>query len=83
MTWMTIAMNAFGGLLVGTVLKYADAVLKDIALGLSITMSTLMSSVLFDFEITLTFLVGMVAVIYAATMYGGRADCGGFVPNPD
>ena len=29
-------MSAFGGLLVGTVIKYADAVMKDVALGSSI-----------------------------------------------
>ena len=33
MTWCCVAMNAFGGLLVGTVIKYADAVMKDVALG--------------------------------------------------
>ena len=74
MTWTTIIVNAFGGLLVGMVLKYADSVLKDIALGLSITMSTLMSSLLFDFEVTLLFVVGMSTVIYGTVLYGGRVD---------
>jgi solute carrier family 35 (UDP-sugar transporter), member A1/2/3 len=36
MTWICIFMNAFGGLLVGTVIKYADAVTKDVAIGASI-----------------------------------------------
>lgn len=78
MTWVAIGMNALGGLLVGMVLKYADAVLKDVALGLSIVMSTLMSALLFNFEITLLFLFGMAMVIYAAVLYGGRADCCGY-----
>lgn len=80
MTWSCIAMNAFGGLLVGTVLKYADAVLKDVALGLSISLSTLLSSVIFDFEITALFVFGMLGVLYAAVLYGGNADCCGILP---
>lgn len=38
MTWACILMNAGGGLLVGTVIKYADAVTKDVAIGASIGM---------------------------------------------
>jgi hypothetical protein len=36
MTWMCILMNAGGGLLVGCVISYADAVTKDVAIGASI-----------------------------------------------
>merc|ERR1719288_371209 len=32
LTWACIAMNGWGGLLVGAVIKYADAILKDMAL---------------------------------------------------
>jgi len=81
MTWACIVMNAFGGLRVGTVLKYADAILKDVALGLSIALSTLLSSVLFDFVITPLFILGMIGVIYAAVLYGGNVDCFGMLPN--
>ena len=41
LTWVCILMNAYGGLLVGCVIKYADAVLKDVAIGASICLSTL------------------------------------------
>jgi len=79
MTWMCVAMNAFGGLLVGATIKYADAILKDVALGLSIVLSTLTSTVLFDFQITAIFVAGMCSVIYAAVLYSGNVDCFGML----
>ena len=53
---------------------------QDVALGLSIVLSTLMSTVLFDFQISLVFIVGMCSVIYAAVLYSGNVDCGGMLP---
>ena len=41
LTWVCVFMNAYGGLLVGCVIKYADAVLKDVSIGASICLSTL------------------------------------------
>lgn len=81
MTWACVTMNAFGGLLVGCVIKYADAILKDVALGLSIVLSTLCSALLFKFQITAGFVIGMILVIYAAVLYGGNVDCMGLLPN--
>jgi len=90
MTWGCILMNAFGGLLVGATIKYADAILKDVALGLSIVLSTFMSAFIFSFQITGGFLIGMLVVIYAAVLYGGNVSCFGLVstsvpvaPTPD
>ena len=80
MTWLCVATNAFGGLLVGTVIKYADAVLKDVALGASIAVSSLVSTLLFpDFALTPLFCSGVALVIYAVFLYGGRAKCCGLV----
>lgn len=79
-TWLCIATNAFGGLLVGMVIKYADAVLKDVALGASIAVSALVSTMLFDdFELSALFCGGVAMVIYAVFLYGGRAKCCGVV----
>ena len=62
-TWLCIATNAFGGLLVGMVIKYADAVLKDVALGASIAVSALVSTMLFDdFELSALFCGGVAMV---------------------
>uniref|UniRef100_A0A7S3JWJ2 Uncharacterized protein n=1 Tax=Aureoumbra lagunensis TaxID=44058 RepID=A0A7S3JWJ2_9STRA len=80
LTWLCIATNAFGGLLVGTVIKYADAVMKDVALGCSIVLSSLISTILFDFQLNSLFIAGITAVIYAVFLYGERATCGGLLP---
>jgi len=77
MTWTCIAMNAGGGLLVGTVIKYADAVTKDVAIGASIVLSSLTSVHLFGFEIDSAFMAGVALVIYSVFLYGGRATCFG------
>ena len=77
MTWVCILMNAFGGLLVGNVIKYADAVTKDVAIGASIVLSSIASVQLFSFEISETFVVGVILVIYSVFLYGERANfCG-------
>ena len=55
-------MNAGGGLLVGTVIKYADAVTKDVAIGASIVLSSVASTQLFGFEISEMFVVGVTMV---------------------
>jgi len=84
MTWACVVMNAFGGLLVGCVIKYADAVMKDVALGTSIVCSSLLSVALFDFEINALFGAGIAVVIYSVFLYGQRAHCcGALSPPPD
>jgi len=79
MTWTCIVMNAGGGLLVGTVIKYADAVTKDVAIGASIVLSSLASAQLFGFEISGQFTLGVVLVIYAVFLYGERANLFGLL----
>lgn len=79
LTWLCIATNAFGGLLVGCTIRYADAVMKDVALGLSIVLSSLISTAIFDFHLNALFAAGIAAVIYAAVLYGERAHCCGLL----
>jgi UDP-sugar transporter A1/2/3 len=83
MTWCCVALNAFGGLLVGTVIKYADAVMKDVALGSSIVCSSLASVYLFDFELNASFAAGIACVIYSVFLYGQRAHCCGALSPPE
>ena len=45
------------GLLVGTVIKYADAITKDVAIGASIVLSSITSIYLFDFELSFLFVL--------------------------
>jgi UDP-sugar transporter A1/2/3 len=74
LTWSCIAMNAFGGLLVGAVINYCDAILKDIAIGASIVVSAIGSMYFFDFHPQGGFTVGVALVSYAVPLYAGRAN---------
>jgi hypothetical protein len=73
LTWSCIAMNAFGGLLVGAVINYCDAIQKDMAIGASIVVSAIGSMYLFDFQPQSGFALGVVLVSYAVPLYAGRA----------
>ena len=60
--------------------RYADAVLKDIALGASIAVSSVVSIALFDdLAFSPLFGAGVAAVIYAVMLYGGRVRCCGLL----
>jgi len=82
LTWTCIAMNAWGGLLVGAVIKYADAILKDISIGASICVSAGGSVFLFNAEITWNLVIGIVFVSWAVPLYAGRASLGLFSMAP-
>lgn len=75
-------MNAFGGLVVGMAIKYADAIVKDLALGVSICFSAVGSIFFFDFSPSWGFLAGVLVFSYAASLYAGNADCGGLFAQP-
>lgn len=69
MTWLAIANQAFGGLLVAVVVKYADNILKGYATSISIILSAIASVYLFDFELSVLFALGSSFVIAAVYMY--------------
>ncbi|KAK9763282.1 UDP-galactose transporter Gms1 [Basidiobolus ranarum] len=69
-TVMAIACQACGGIIVAIVVKYADNILKGFATSISIIVSSFFSIYLFDFHITLLFIVGSSLVIYSSYMYG-------------
>ncbi|KAJ1821969.1 UDP-galactose transporter Gms1 [Coemansia sp. RSA 2675] len=69
-TIAAISLQAFGGLLVAVVVKYADNILKGFATSISIVLSCLVSVWLFDFHITKPFVLGTGLVVYATYMYG-------------
>ncbi|KAK3566223.1 hypothetical protein QTP86_029353 [Hemibagrus guttatus] len=67
--WGVIFNQAFGGLLVAVVVKYADNILKGFATSFSIVVSTVMSVYLFGFHVDLLFTLGAGLVIGAVYMY--------------
>uniref|UniRef100_A0A0G4IDU3 EamA domain-containing protein n=1 Tax=Chromera velia CCMP2878 TaxID=1169474 RepID=A0A0G4IDU3_9ALVE len=81
-TWVCILMNSFGGLLVGVVIRYADAITKDVALGASVLVSSIASIGLFGFSVTPMFVLGGVLVVVAVLIYGERIKVDGFVSKP-
>lgn len=68
-TWLAILNQAFGGLLVAVVVKYADNILKGYATSLSIIISCICSVYLFDFELSFIFAVGSSMVCLAVYLY--------------
>ncbi len=77
MVWCVIFNQAFGGLLVAVVVKYADNILKGFATSFSIIVSTVMSVYLFGFHVDLLFTVGAGLVIGAVYMYSLPRATGG------
>lgn len=69
MVWCVIFNQAFGGLLVAVVVKYADNILKGFATSFSIIVSTVTSIYLFGFHVDILFTAGAGLVIGAVYMY--------------
>ncbi|NP_001089850.2 uncharacterized protein LOC734916 [Xenopus laevis] len=69
LVWCVIFNQAFGGLLVAVVVKYADNILKGFATSLSIVVSTAASVHLFGFHVDIPFAVGAGLVIGAVYLY--------------
>jgi len=69
-TVLAILLQAFGGILVAIVVKYADNILKGFATSISIILSCTISYFAFDFNITLLFILGCTLVMYATYLYG-------------
>jgi UDP-sugar transporter A1/2/3 len=82
LTWLCVSMNAFGGLVVGMAIKYADAIVKDLALGVSICVAAAGSVYCFGFQPTPNFFVGVITVSYGASLYAGNSNCFGFLADP-
>ena len=69
LVWIVICMQAFGGLLVAVVVKYADNILKGFATSFSIILSCVVSVYIFSFTVSVQFLLGTFLVILAIVLY--------------
>lgn len=89
--WATVAIQVFGGLITAVVIKHSDNILKGFATSISIILSFLASVVLFDFHVTLSFVIGASTVLAATAMYNQPASkepnivisSGSKIPFPD
>lgn len=71
--WITILNQAFAGLIVAMVVKYADNILKGFATSISIIISSVASIFIFDFQITHMFLIGASLVLLGNYRFNGVA----------
>lgn len=70
LVWLVVAVQAVGGLLVATVIKYADNILKEFASSISILNTSFVSYFfLKDFVPNTLFLFGSILVIVSAFFY--------------
>ncbi|KAI9281640.1 nucleotide-sugar transporter [Sporodiniella umbellata] len=70
LTWIVVANQALGGLLVAIVVKYADNILKGFATSLSIIVSGIISIYLFNFQPSGVFILGALVVMASSYLYG-------------
>ncbi|KAL3419663.1 nucleotide-sugar transporter [Phlyctema vagabunda] len=70
--WAAIIFQAFGGVLVALCINYADNIAKNFATSISIIISFLFSVWFFDFQFSLSFIVGTTIVIFSTYLYSGQ-----------
>lgn len=68
-TWSTVALQVFGGLVTGMVVKYCDNILKNFALAVSVILTVLLAVPLFGQWPSMFFLVGVGLVLLSVFMY--------------
>ena len=69
LTWLVVGLEAFGGIVVALVIKYADTILKNFATAVSIVTSTIVSFLFLGFEIKGLFIAGSMLVMFAIYLY--------------
>ena len=72
--WAIVAMNAFGGMLVSIVMKFAGNILRSFAQACAIIVGSVGSMYLFDFQISPRFLGGVALVIASIFLYSATEE---------
>ena len=68
--WVTVLLQACGGLCTAAVIAYADNLLKGFATGGSMIISVLVSALWLQFQVTPPFVVGALCVLGSVYLYG-------------
>jgi len=68
-TWVVICLEAFGGIVVALVTKYADSILKNFATAMAIVVSATFCAIYMGFHITRLFSFGALMVLSAVFLY--------------
>ncbi|POR36706.1 UDP-N-acetylglucosamine transporter [Tolypocladium paradoxum] len=67
--WAAIVLQAAGGLIASLVIRDADNIVKNFATSISIVISFVVSMWMFEFTVTMTFLIGTSLVLLATYLY--------------
>jgi len=70
--FLSILASAIGGLVVASVLKYADSILKNYATAMSVVMTGTLSMLFFGTRLGMEYFLGMTNVIAAIFLYNGQ-----------
>lgn len=70
--WITLFLQAIGGMVVSLCVNYADNIAKSFAMSISILISLCASVWFFDFKMTRNFMVGTGIVLFATYLYNMR-----------
>ena len=70
--FVTIVNSALGGLIVASVLKYADSVLKGYATAMSVILTGVLSWLLLGTSLSMVYFMGILNVVVAVLLYNGK-----------
>ena len=70
--WFSVLNSAIGGLIVASVLKYADSVLKGYATAMSVILTGVLSMILFNTSLSIIYFLGIINVVTAVLLYNGK-----------
>jgi solute carrier family 35 (UDP-sugar transporter), member A1/2/3 len=70
--FLSVASSALGGLIVASVLKYADSVLKGYATAMSVILTGCLSMILFGTQLNTIYFMGIINVVIAVGLYNGK-----------
>lgn len=71
--WIVVALQVFGGLVIGMVTKYTSSVLKNFALAISVILTVIVAIPLFNQWPSVFFLFGVTLVLTSVFMYSNGA----------
>ncbi len=72
--WILVALQAGGGLLIAAIIKYADNVLKGLATGVAVAVSTFCSMILFGTPLTLQFAFGATIILMSVYWFSNSGS---------
>lgn len=74
LVWTVVSLEAFGGIVVALVVKYADNILKNFSTAVSIVTSTVVSAIFLGFSITPSFVIGAMCVMASLGIYSSNPN---------